>query len=1539
MKKRLKKLLVMMLLALGGSLEAQVVTLFSDSFDRADSADINLNSAANQAGAIAPLIYSSFSNNTATSSSISGNKALLSVDGAGQVRLVPQGNIAEGSALLSRPGGSFEISYTVDAGVDYGGSVHGGYSSSLILSQESILENPSAGLGNPWHGLFVTIYGDGKVKVYSQGVSLLNLVVQDWGTPELVASVTNGLGIGAHDVRLVVDTDGFGTTTTNTFTLYINNILVGSDDFNWKSSDNLSLGLEAANYSARFDNLHIQVVPFFQEAIPIGQWEPFWRAAPVMGEWIGNGITGEVVNEYQKRNSFCVQTKPFSPEIPFADHLNVVRLIGGWKEGFGFEKPVPADEADLVYKDEFGALQYRWDKLALRLDPYINAGYTNLTLVLDNIPYCFTTNHVNVNYGQVGAPDDFNEWHTFVFNLCVALVDLYGFETANQFRFRQGTEAQSEDRFAGTQEDYFKIYDHSAAAVKSVLPGAEFGPFNAAGGINSNYNVPIAELARHCATGTNYATGEVGSPFDFIPTSFYLANSNQTKYSAASRVENAVDTFETIQAELPEEKPYEIHEFGILTCEAGLSTDEPGARGAAWTFQVMAGLRENGLSRLYHWDISDTIRSTQTGLHKLLKSTGWLLSVLDRTAGGDAYVLDSSLTAEPDTDVKTIGVFGGDRDWIMTSAYNPDRLNHSKETISIHVPTNLLQIAEGDVVLWTSLSQTNSAHWMIRRDLEEQGMLNSDFANVPEQLSFMRTMTTNTTTSAEQDYLAGRFDIYEQAVIDSLTLKPFPGTVVTNGTELIFTLEMTPPETAVICIGRDRTAGGTPYAWLDSFGLATNGYVAAAAADVDADGFTAAQEYIQGTDPLVVALVPDVTGLSQSAAEAAITNVGLTVGSVTAVYSATVSVGNVIGQSVAAGSDVTANSSSVDLQISLGNDTPIADVQNVAVNEDGSVAITLTGSDIDGDPLTYAVVTQPANGNLSGTAPNLTYTPNADFNGTDSFTFTVNDGAVDSLSVTVSITVSAVNDAPVFAVDPINVVNATEDIAYVGSVPNATDAEGDTLTYSKLTCPAWLSVATDGSLSGTPLDGDVGSNSFTVQVDDGNGGTDTATLNITVDEFMEAVLAASGVQTLGTMSGTLADTYASDDVYQVLTESGDPSALEHEWTFNVRVGELVTFYVEAYHTANREGDDFVFAYSTNGTDYIEMGIVIDTVDDDTMVWYALPRGTSGTVTVRVLDTDRTGGNTAADSLYVDEIYIVSEDSTVAPAAANTPVPASGTVDVAIDQNLAWTAGAMTVSHDVYFGTTPGAPELQGNQSGIIFDPGVLAYSTTYYWAIDEVNHTGTTAGPVWSFTTVPPAGPAIVPITSITTTSSGTPEQIILNSFTAGGILYTTATDLVTGTSEKTDGSALKGRVIGDQDNFDLNLYFTRGGNPSDNSWDTISFGGENWSNSNGDDADFFIFESVGNDSVSIRPIFTDGSVGQFVVFSVKGGDSTNWGDTNVPITEGARSGQNIFGMAFAITDLVDAAGVALTNSTVIMGLDFDAPGADIASISAVAVP
>ena len=81
----------------------------------------------------------------------------------------------------------------------------------------------------------------------------------------------------------------------------------------------------------------------------------------------------------------------------------------------------------------------------------------------------------------------------------------------------------------------------------------------------------------------------------------------------------------------------------------------------------------------------------------------------------------------------------------------------------------------------------------------------------------------------------------------------------------------------------------------------------------------------------------------------------------------------------------------------------------------------------------------------------------------------------------------------------------------------------------------------------------------------------------------------------------------------------------------------------------------------------------------------------------------------------------------------------------------------------------------------------------------------------------------------------------------------------------KTDSHPLDGRVIGNQDNFDLNLIFSRGANAADNAWNTSLFGGANWSDSNGAAADFFIFEASGNDTLNVAPIFADDSVGQYV--------------------------------------------------------------------------
>src|SRR6185503_5922513 len=94
------------------------------------------------------------------------------------------------------------------------------------------------------------------------------------------------------------------------------------------------------------------------------------------------------------------------------------------------------------------------------------------------------------------------------------------------------------------------------------------------------------------------------------------------------------------------------------------------------------------------------------------------------------------------------------------------------------------------------------------------------------------------------------------------------------------------------------------------------------------------------------------------------------------------------------------------------NDAPVASAQSLSTDEDSALNITLAATDVDGDGLTF-VATAPQHGTLSGTAPNLVYTPAANYNGPDCFTFMANDGKVNSAAAKVSITVRPVNDAPV----------------------------------------------------------------------------------------------------------------------------------------------------------------------------------------------------------------------------------------------------------------------------------------------------------------------------------------------------------------------------------------------------------------------------------------------------------------------------------------------------------------------------------------------
>src|SRR5207248_1123441 len=146
-------------------------------------------------------------------------------------------------------------------------------------------------------------------------------------------------------------------------------------------------------------------------------------------------------------------------------------------------------------------------------------------------------------------------------------------------------------------------------------------------------------------------------------------------------------------------------------------------------------------------------------------------------------------------------------------------------------------------------------------------------------------------------------------------------------------------------------------------------------------------------------------------------------------------------------------------------------------------------------------------------APALTYTPSANYNGPDSFTFKANDGSLDSNVATVTITVAAVNDAPVAADDAVTTAEDTpETIALLG-----TDAEpeGDTLSVTGVGTPQHGSVAIhpDGSITYTPTANYNGADSFTYTISDGHGGTATGTVAVTVTAVNDAPVANTDAAT------------------------------------------------------------------------------------------------------------------------------------------------------------------------------------------------------------------------------------------------------------------------------------------------------------------------------------------------------------------------------------------------------------------------------------------
>ncbi|EPH5597480.1 tandem-95 repeat protein, partial [Vibrio alginolyticus] len=229
--------------------------------------------------------------------------------------------------------------------------------------------------------------------------------------------------------------------------------------------------------------------------------------------------------------------------------------------------------------------------------------------------------------------------------------------------------------------------------------------------------------------------------------------------------------------------------------------------------------------------------------------------------------------------------------------------------------------------------------------------------------------------------------------------------------------------------------------------------------------------------------------------------------------------------------------------------TPVADIvaDNATVVEDTPTIIKVLGNDtFEGDDKVVSLDTNngPANGTVSVNPDgSVTYTPNDNYHGTDSFTYIVTSGGV-SESTTVNVDVTPVNDAPVATND--TAITDEDTPVTIDVLPNDTDIDGDTLSIDSASVPSEQGTVeiVDGKLVFTPAENFNGDAEITYTVTDGSL-TDQATVNVTVNAVNDAPVVESSIA-----DQTLAEDFTPYSI-DLNTAFSDVDNVDGELSFSV----------------------------------------------------------------------------------------------------------------------------------------------------------------------------------------------------------------------------------------------------------------------------------------------------------------------------------------------------------------------------------------------------
>ncbi|WPO97712.1 Ig-like domain-containing protein [Pseudomonas sp. HR96] len=381
---------------------------------------------------------------------------------------------------------------------------------------------------------------------------------------------------------------------------------------------------------------------------------------------------------------------------------------------------------------------------------------------------------------------------------------------------------------------------------------------------------------------------------------------------------------------------------------------------------------------------------------------------------------------------------------------------------------------------------------------------------------------------------------------------------------------------------------------------------------------------------------------------------------------------------------------STSFAFSASNPAPTTGGATVTTNEDTRISGTLVANDVDGDALTFSATQAPAHGSVVVNADgSFTYTPAANYNGVDSFTYQVRDADGGIASAVVSINVTPVNDAPTAtAIGTQTAADATA--VSFGVASHFSDVEGDTLRYSVSGLPTGLAIdpatgiisGTLGSSASTGSANHDGSYSVTVSADDGNGGTVSTTFALIVSNPAPTTAGASFSTAEGVpLSGALS---ASDVDGDALTFSATQVPAHGLLTLN---GDGTFTYTPAAHYSGADS----FTYQVRDADGgIAIGVVTLNVTDN-------PPTTTPIGTQVANDSSTVNINAASHFSDVDG-DILSYSASGLPSGLSID-PASGL----ITGSLGSSASTGGINHDGVYSITVQADDGHGGTVSQVFN--------------------------------------------------------------------------------------------------------------------------------------------------------------------------------------------------------------------------------------------